>query len=73
MAGTPQIHTTLLSLLQWNVFSVVDIVAGKQLTTFQTGKKPDRIGWETSLTNLRPTKGKSTKRAGNDFVPFCGY
>ncbi|MGH9941228.1 MAG: YncE family protein [Pyrinomonadaceae bacterium] len=28
-----------------NSVSVVDIVAGKQLTTFQTGKKPDGIGW----------------------------
>jgi DNA-binding beta-propeller fold protein YncE len=25
--------------------SVVDIAAGKQLTTFKTGKKPDGIGW----------------------------
>ena len=28
-----------------NSVSVVDIVAGKQLTTFRTGKKPDGIGW----------------------------
>ena len=28
-----------------NSVSVVDIVAGKQLTTFKTGKKPDGIGW----------------------------
>ena len=28
-----------------NSVSVVDIVAGKQLTTFQTGTKPDGIGW----------------------------
>lgn len=28
-----------------NSVSVVDIVAGKQLTTFQTGKRPDGIGW----------------------------
>ena len=28
-----------------NSVSVVDIMAGKQLTTFQTGKKPDGIGW----------------------------
>lgn len=28
-----------------NSVSVVDIVAGKQLATFQTGKKPDGIGW----------------------------
>lgn len=28
-----------------NSVSVVDIVAGKQLTTFLTGKKPDGIGW----------------------------
>jgi hypothetical protein len=28
-----------------NSVSVVDIVAGKQLTAFQTGKKPDGIGW----------------------------
>lgn len=28
-----------------NSVSVVDIVNGKQLTTFQTGKKPDGIGW----------------------------
>jgi DNA-binding beta-propeller fold protein YncE len=28
-----------------NSVSVVDIVAGKQLTTFPTGKKPDGIGW----------------------------
>jgi DNA-binding beta-propeller fold protein YncE len=28
-----------------NSVSVVDIVAGKKLTTFQTGKKPDGIGW----------------------------
>jgi len=28
-----------------NSVSVVDITAGKQLTTFQTGKKPDGIGW----------------------------
>jgi DNA-binding beta-propeller fold protein YncE len=28
-----------------NSVSVVDIVVGKQLTTFKTGKKPDGIGW----------------------------
>ncbi|HKY03769.1 MAG TPA: cytochrome D1 domain-containing protein [Blastocatellia bacterium] len=28
-----------------NSVSVVDIVAGKPLATFQTGKKPDGIGW----------------------------
>jgi DNA-binding beta-propeller fold protein YncE len=28
-----------------NSVSVVDIVAGKQLTTFKTGNKPDGIGW----------------------------
>jgi DNA-binding beta-propeller fold protein YncE len=28
-----------------NSVSVVDIVAGKQLTIFKTGKKPDGIGW----------------------------
>jgi DNA-binding beta-propeller fold protein YncE len=28
-----------------NSVSVVDIIAGKQLATFQTGKKPDGIGW----------------------------
>lgn len=28
-----------------NSVSVVDIVAGKQIRTFQTGKKPDGIGW----------------------------
>jgi DNA-binding beta-propeller fold protein YncE len=28
-----------------NSVSVVDIIGGKQLTTFQTGKKPDGIGW----------------------------
>lgn len=28
-----------------NSVSVVDIVAGKQLTTIKTGKKPDGIGW----------------------------
>jgi DNA-binding beta-propeller fold protein YncE len=28
-----------------NSVSVVDIVAGKQVTSFQTGKKPDGIGW----------------------------
>ena len=28
-----------------NSVSVVDIITGKQLTTFQTGKKPDGIGW----------------------------
>lgn len=28
-----------------NSVSVVDIIAGKQLTTFPTGKKPDGIGW----------------------------
>jgi DNA-binding beta-propeller fold protein YncE len=28
-----------------NSVSVVDIAAGKQLTTFQTGKTPDGIGW----------------------------
>lgn len=28
-----------------NSVSVVDIVAGKQLTVFPTGKKPDGIGW----------------------------
>jgi DNA-binding beta-propeller fold protein YncE len=28
-----------------NSISVVDIVAGKLLATFQTGKKPDGIGW----------------------------
>jgi DNA-binding beta-propeller fold protein YncE len=28
-----------------NSVSVVDIIAGRQLTTFQTGKKPDGIGW----------------------------
>ncbi len=28
-----------------NSVSVVDIVGGRQLTSFQTGKKPDGIGW----------------------------
>lgn len=28
-----------------NSVSVVDIVAGRQLTSFKTGKKPDGIGW----------------------------
>lgn len=28
-----------------NSVSVVDIIAGKQLTTFPTGQKPDGIGW----------------------------
>jgi DNA-binding beta-propeller fold protein YncE len=28
-----------------NSVSIVDIVAGKQLTAFQTGRKPDGIGW----------------------------
>ena len=28
-----------------NSVSVVDIIGGKQLTTFRTGKKPDGIGW----------------------------
>ena len=28
-----------------NSVSVVDIVAGKQMTAFKTGKKPDGIGW----------------------------
>ena len=28
-----------------NSVSVVDIIAGKQLTTFKTGKTPDGIGW----------------------------
>ncbi|HEX8174229.1 MAG TPA: hypothetical protein VF543_03810 [Pyrinomonadaceae bacterium] len=28
-----------------NSVSVVDIVAGKQLAAFQTGKKPDGVGW----------------------------
>ena len=28
-----------------NSVSVVDIVAGRQLTTFKTGRKPDGIGW----------------------------
>jgi DNA-binding beta-propeller fold protein YncE len=28
-----------------NSVSVVDIVAGRQLATFQTGRKPDGIGW----------------------------
>lgn len=28
-----------------NSVSVVDIIAGRQLATFQTGKKPDGIGW----------------------------
>lgn len=28
-----------------NSVSVVDIVTGKQVTSFQTGKKPDGIGW----------------------------
>lgn len=28
-----------------NSVSVVDIIAAKQLTTFQTGKRPDGIGW----------------------------
>lgn len=28
-----------------NSVSVVDILAGKQVATFQTGKKPDGIGW----------------------------
>jgi len=28
-----------------NSVSVVDLIAGRQLTTFQTGKKPDGIGW----------------------------
>ena len=29
-----------------NSVSVVDIIAGKQITTFATGKKPDGIGWQ---------------------------
>jgi hypothetical protein len=28
-----------------NSVSVVDIVAGRQLTVFKTGRKPDGIGW----------------------------
>jgi DNA-binding beta-propeller fold protein YncE len=35
----------LLSNPDDNSVSVVDIVAGKQVTTFKTGKKPDGIGW----------------------------
>ena len=35
----------LLTNPQDNSVSVVDIVAGKQVTTFKTGKTPDGIGW----------------------------
>ena len=35
----------LLTNPEDNSVSVVDIVAGKQITTFKTGKTPDGIGW----------------------------
>ncbi len=35
----------LLTNPEDNSVSVVDIVAGKQITTFKTGQKPDGIGW----------------------------
>ena len=52
LSSTPKVLTlsgdnrrALLTNPDDNSVSVVDIVAGKQLTTFQTGKKPDGIGW----------------------------
>jgi DNA-binding beta-propeller fold protein YncE len=38
-------HHALLTNPEDNSVSVVDIVAGKQITTFKTGNKPDGIGW----------------------------
>jgi DNA-binding beta-propeller fold protein YncE len=52
LSATPKVLTlsgdnrrALLTNPDDNSVSVVDIVAGRQLTTFQTGKKPDGIGW----------------------------
>ncbi|HEU4794645.1 MAG TPA: cytochrome D1 domain-containing protein [Pyrinomonadaceae bacterium] len=52
LTSTPKVLTVsgnnrlaLLTNPDDNSVSVVDIRAGKQLTTFKTGKKPDGIGW----------------------------
>ena len=52
LSATPKVLTVsadnrhaLLTNPQDNSVSVVDIVAGKQITTFKTGKTPDGIGW----------------------------
>ena len=52
LSATPKVLTVsadnrraLLTNPADNSVSVVDIVSGKQLTTFKTGKTPDGIGW----------------------------
>lgn len=52
LSATPKVLTVsadnrraLLTNPEDNSVSVVDIVAGKQVTTFKTGKTPDGIGW----------------------------
>ena len=52
LSATPKVLTVssdnrraLLTNPEDNSVSVVDIVSGKQVTTFKTGKKPDGIGW----------------------------
>lgn len=52
LSATPKVLTVsadnrraLLTNPQDNSVSVVDIVSGKQVTTFKTGKTPDGIGW----------------------------
>ena len=52
LSATPKVLTisadnrrALLTNPEENSVSVVDIIAGKQVTTFKTGKTPDGIGW----------------------------
>ena len=52
LSATPKVLTisadnrrALLTNPEDNSVSVVDIVSGKQVTTFKTGKTPDGIGW----------------------------
>ncbi len=52
LSATPKVLTisadnrrALLTNPEDNSVSVVDIRAGKQVTTFKTGKTPDGIGW----------------------------
>jgi len=52
LSATPKVLTVsadnrraLLTNPDDNSVSVVDIIAGKQVTTFKTGKTPDGIGW----------------------------
>ena len=52
LSATPKVLTVsadnrhaLLTNPEDNSVSVVDIVSGKQVTTFKTGKTPDGIGW----------------------------